>query len=127
MIIMAPISAGELFDKISILSIKLQRIHDANQKKNVRAELNQLTKILDALPPSDFLIVKLSFVLASLNADLWDTEDKIREHEKRGDFGETFIELARSVYRLNDQRCKIKREINELVGSEITEEKLYTV
>jgi hypothetical protein len=121
----APISIGELIDKITILAIKNERIVDNTKKKNVAKELALQRKIktsagLDCAEMDDF-----ERKLRAVNAMLWDIEDEIRECEGRGDFGARFIELARSVYRRNDERARIKHRINTAFGSEIVEEKSY--
>lgn len=124
MIIMAPISVGELIDKITILSIKLTRIVDDDKKKNVLSEFNQLNKIAETLNPKVGLKT-LYQELYSINSSLWDIENAKRQHEKDKCFDEKFIDLARKVYILNDERAKIKRQINELMGSSIIEEKQH--
>jgi hypothetical protein len=123
MIIHAPISIGELIDKISILNIKSKRITDYKKRQNVINELIQLEAIQYKLniPPIDDLYEQLYKV----NNELWDIEDAKRKHEKFQDFGPVFIELARNVYLKNDLRAKIKHEINTRVGSTIIEEKSY--
>lgn len=111
------ISKGELIDKITILEIKSERIGDPDKLKNVRTELDAL-RCLEFPTPT-----KLE--LKTINQRLWDVEDSLRIHEKNGDFGPVFIEKARSVYTLNDERSRLKREINVCHGSEIIEEKSY--
>jgi hypothetical protein len=124
MLIHIPVSAGELIDKITILRVKVERI-DAAKKPNVVLELRLLEAILDReLPPSPELAA-LTGRLAEVNARLWDIEDGKRACERRGAFGADFVALARSVYIENDRRAAIKREINEITGSEIVEEKSY--
>lgn len=119
-------SPGELLDKITILEIKRERITDAAQLRNIRAELDALEKARNgAVPPSEEL-ARLTGELKSANERLWDVENEIRLCERRGDFGPRFIELARSVYRENDHRSRVKRQINELLGSPIVEEKCYS-
>lgn len=124
MIIMAPISVGELIDKITILSLKLTRITDADKRKNVLNEFNQLNRIAETLNPKVGLKT-LYQELYQINAALWDIENGKRQHEKDQKFDEEFIELSRKVYLLNDERAKIKRRINELLGSSIIEEKQH--
>ena len=123
--IRAPISIGELIDKITILEIKSERITDRAKLQNVKAEL----KVLDELKLHAGLdtpaMVPFARELKSLNAALWDIEDAIRELEHSKDFGSRFVELARSVYRTNDRRARVKHEINVAFGSEIVEEKSY--
>jgi Family of unknown function (DUF6165) len=116
---------GELLDKITILEIKSERINDAAKLRNVRAELAELTAVQrEALPASPELI-DLARQLKEVNGRLWEIEDAIRDCERQQDFGPRFIELARSVYRENDERAALKRAINELLHSRIVEEKSY--
>jgi hypothetical protein len=120
------ISPGELIDRCSILEIKLARIEDASKLRNVRHEhaiTAQLVK--QCVPPSD-RILALAAALKAVNDELWQIEDKIREFERNGDFGPGFVAVARSVYRQNDKRAALKREINDLLGSAIVEEKSYS-
>jgi len=121
-----PISPGELLDKISILEIKSERIGDAYKRANVERELDLLTGLWHAEAAETTDITALRARLKSLNETLWEVEDAIRECERNGEFGERFVELARSIYRTNDQRAATKRAINELLGSTILEEKSYT-
>jgi uncharacterized small protein (DUF1192 family) len=122
--VLVPISVGELIDKIVILEIKSERIKNANQLANIANELGALRAVrlgdvdrarLDAL----------SAELKRVNANLWDVEDSIRECDARGDFGDNFIELARAVYRFNDERARLKKAINVESGSRLVEEKSY--
>ena len=123
--ILIPASPGELLDKIAILEIKAERIKDARKLANVRAELAVLVGARDAnLDRADWL-GRLAAALKSINGELWEIEDRIREHERRGDFGLGFVELARAVYLCNDRRAAIKREINVRLDSAIVEEKSY--
>jgi hypothetical protein len=123
--ILAPISAGELIDKITILRIKTARLSRPEQLANVARELAALDALADAhLPPSAELS-RLTEELRAVNDGLWDVEDAKRAHERRGDFGPEFIALARRVYMDNDRRAAIKRAINQLVGSAIVEEKSH--
>ena len=124
--IQSEISSGELLDKISILEIKLKKIKD---KEN----LKEINKEYAILKQSQNLNIKLANELKDLfdelkkvNLNLWDIEDKLRICEKNNDFGEKFIELARKVYFNNDSRAKIKSEINKLSGSNIKEIKQYS-
>ena len=125
MSIMAPISAGELVDKITILRVKAERIGDPAKEANVRKELAMLEAIAAQALPSSAEIERLTGELAAVNAALWDIEDGKRDCERRGDFGDRFVQLARSVYVENDRRAAIKRAINEAAGSDIVEEKSY--
>ena len=125
MSIMAPISAGELVDKITILRNKAERIGDPAKEANVRKELAMLETIADEALPKTPEIERLTAELSEVNVALWDIEDGKRDCERRGDFGDRFVELARSVYVENDRRAAIKRAINEAAGSDIVEEKSY--
>ena len=120
--ILAPISLGELIDKITILQIKAQNM-EGKALDNVRNELLALENILNQLQLDvDFnLIVRLKEV----NTKLWNIEDAIRNQERKKSFGDSFIQLARSVYQQNDIRASIKKEINTRYGSPFTEEKSY--
>lgn len=119
-----PVPPGELIDKITILAIKRERITDAVKLANVRAELAALVEARRALRDSSSL-AELTAELKQVNESLWDIEDAIRACERQQDFGPTFIELARSVYRTNDRRAALKRRINELLGARLLEEKAY--
>ena len=125
MSIMAPISAGELVDKITILRNKAERIGDPAKEANVRKELAMLETIADEALPKTPEIDRLTAQLSEVNIALWDIEDGKRDCERRGDFGDRFVQLARSVYVENDRRAAIKRAINEAAGSDIVEEKSY--
>ena len=117
-----PISLGELIDKITILEIKEYKL-EKNKAKNVINELNQLTIILNNL---NFVIEeKLIDNLREVNKKLWEIEDLIRLKEKENNFDDEFIKLARAVYKNNDERSKIKRNINIIYKSDIIEEKSY--
>jgi len=120
----APIAWGELFDKVTILEIKAQRIVEPAPLANVRRELAALQAI-EASAPASADLSALKAELAAINLALWATEDAVRECEQAADFGPRFVELARSVYRQNDRRAAIKRAINALLGSDIVEEKRY--
>jgi hypothetical protein len=124
----APVAAGELIDKITILEIKKDRIKDAVKVGNVVHELEALRAVardlnLSSASPEE--LTRLTVELRSVNEALWDVEDEIRLCEGRGDFGPRFVELARSVYRHNDRRAALKRQLNELLGSALVEEKSY--
>jgi hypothetical protein len=124
MLVTAPVSVGELFDKITILRIKTGRLSDPGQLANVRRELAELEAVAAGIPASpelDDLIARLQAV----NDGLWDVEDGKRAHEREGRFDGDFIALARRVYRENDLRAAIKREINLLTGSTLVEEKSH--
>jgi len=123
MIIEAPISLGELVDKITILKIKIRNISDPLKLENVRKELKQLISVLSNAKIPDIYFEFQS--LENINAELWDIEDKIRIKESKKEFDQEFIKLARSVYVTNDKRAKVKKEINLKVGSDLVEEKSY--
>lgn len=124
MIIQAPISVGELLDKLTILNIKMERIKDIDKLNNVMLEQKELKAIADKLPAPVGLDV-LYKQLFQVNNELWDIEDAKRKHEKEQRFDDEFIWLARQVYLRNDYRAKLKKEINMLLGSTIVEEKSY--
>ena len=119
-----PISWGELIDKITILEIKELKISAKNAQENIKKELNYLLDIVNSnnLPIE---VQSLKNELKNVNLKLWDVEDSIREKELASEFDEVFIELARSVYRLNDARAKTKQSINLSLSSELIEEKSY--
>jgi hypothetical protein len=121
-----PISWGELFDKISILQIKLDLLSSKAALQNVKRELTQLQSIADVDFPSKIEVQTLNENLKRVNQELWDIEDKIRDKEKDKIFDNEFIELARAVYITNDERSRIKRRINEALGSDLIEEKSYS-
>ncbi len=123
--ILVEIAPGELIDKITILEIKSERIADAGKLKNVRVELQVLEAARDAAMAASAELAELTAQLKQVNEALWEIEDAIRDCERGGDFGPKFIELARSVYHSNDRRAALKRQINELLGSKLVEEKSY--
>jgi hypothetical protein len=125
MTISVAVSWGELIDKITILEIKRAHMTDPDQLANVGKEYELLTTTRDAALPDDVDMDNDTKALKLINETLWQIEDDIRDCEQAQDFGETFIDLARSVYRINDRRAAIKRRINEMLGSELVEEKLY--
>ena len=120
--ILAPVSLGELIDKITILHIKSKEVKK-DQLKNVNEELSKLEVILANINLS--INEDLIKELEEVNSKLWLIEDEIREKERARDFGDEFIDLARSVYKQNDKRAAIKRKINISYGSELIEEKNY--
>lgn len=124
MIVNAPISIGELIDKITILTIKIARISDIDKRENISKELIQLENIANEINAPGELHILYTKLLA-INSDLWDIEERKRQHEKEQRFDNEFIQLARQVYIKNDERANIKKKINLLVGSEIIEEKSY--
>ena len=125
MIIDVPISLGELLDKISILHIKLKNIKDHKKKELVKTELTLLEKKLDLSDLNQNLIKKYLEKLTDINSKLWKIEDSLRDKERNKIFNQEFIELARSVYFTNDERSKVKLEINNTFGSKIIEVKSY--
>jgi hypothetical protein len=125
MTIMVEIAPGELIDKITILEIKLENIRDDTKLINVRREYEILTDVVrKEIVPTDE-VSRLRGALKDVNAELWRIEDDIRDQERAKTFGAEFVALARSVYRTNDRRATLKREINELLRSAIIEEKSY--
>jgi hypothetical protein len=119
------VSPGELIDKITILEIKAERLTSAEKLGNVRLELDLLLAARAQALPSSPKLAALTAELKAVNAALWDVEDAIRRCESEGDFGASFIELARAVYRQNDRRSALKRALNEQLGSRLFEEKSY--
>lgn len=115
------VSNGELLDKLSILEIKLDRLENLEQKSNVQKEHGLLKKAATAIDWPEGIYAELR----NVNWKLWCIEDKIRKKEWKGDFDKEFIKLARSVYKTNDKRSRIKKEINVFTGSNIIEEKHY--
>jgi hypothetical protein len=123
--LLVPVGPGELVDKITILVIKSDRITAAAQRENVRRELRMLEDVRDAALPASDELARLTAELRAVNEALWDVEDALRDCERRGDFGPRFVELARSVYKTNDRRAALKRQVNDLLGAAIIEEKSY--
>lgn len=123
--ILVPISPGELLDKITILRIKRARITDTRKLANVQKELARLEQCRAENLPTGAAIEEDERALERVNSELWDIEDRIREHEAHQRFDAGFIELARSVYLRNDERAEIKRRINVRLDSELVEEKSY--
>ena len=123
--ILAEISAGELIDKITILEIKKTKISDSNKLEDVEKELLSLNHTFKKLISDTTQIQILIDNLKSVNLKLWDIENGKRLAEKNNDFGKQFIELARNVYKNNDERAKIKLEINNILGSNIKEVKSH--
>ncbi|MCH7549433.1 MAG: hypothetical protein IH969_07860 [Candidatus Krumholzibacteriota bacterium] len=119
------ISAGELLDKITILEIKSEQIQDPEKLKNVRHELDLLRGTWSSSPLSQTDLAAQIRNLKRVNKALWDIEDRIRLKEAARSFDDDFIYLARSVYKANDERAAIKRDINRALGSELVEEKSY--
>lgn len=119
------ISPGELIDKITILAIKSERITDEAKLHHVSTELKLLEAARDAAIPKSAELERLTAELRTVNEALWDIEDAIRDCERRQNFDEKFVALARSVYHRNDERAALKREINDLLGATLIEEKSY--
>ncbi len=120
------ISPGELIDKVTILEIKAARIGDDEKLANVRHELDLLSGIRAKNLSESAELAALEAGLKQANEALWQIENDIRDCERAKDFGPRFVELARSVYRTNDRRAQLKREIGELLGAGIVEEKSYS-
>ena len=123
--ILAEISAGELFDKITILEIKKSKISNKEKLIDINKELSSLNETVKKFIPDKSSISNYINDLKNINLKLWDIEDGKRAAEKNNDFGEKFIELARNVYKFNDERAKIKLAINTSLGSNIKEVKSY--
>ncbi|SMH41070.1 hypothetical protein [Azospirillum agricola] len=123
--LLVPVSWGELLDKITILEIKAERIADTAKRENVERELGALNTVVSdagSLPEAARPIIDR---LRGMNEALWDIEDEIRDCERAKDFGPRFVELARAVYHTNDKRAAFKRDLNDLLGSDLVEEKSY--
>ena len=123
--IYAEISAGELVDKITILKIKKEKITNKEKLIEIKKELDSLTNTFNKSIKKNINLETLIKELKNTNLKLWDIENKKRELEKKQGFGKEFIELARNVYKFNDERAKIKLKINEALGSNIKEVKSY--
>lgn len=123
------VSNGEIIDKLTILKIKLDQIKDADKLVNIQKEYDYLKSVVNEIYiQSNSAIEELEFLhndLLNVNKTLWNIEDFIREHERNENFGQDFIELARSVYYTNDDRSEVKKKINILTGSLFVEEKSY--
>jgi hypothetical protein len=134
--VLAEVQVGELIDKITILQIKMERIKDPAKLVNIKAELDTLLATCNRSVPhfapsinGDPISTKLQTLwkeLLEVNSELWVIEDDIRDKERAREFDDSFVKLARSVYYTNDERCRIKRELNLLAGSRLIEEKSYT-
>ena len=123
--ILSEISVGELLDKISILEIKLDKIKNEESRKEINQEYQMLKELQKSKIDMTNEIEALFKDIKNVNLKLWDIEDKLRICEKKKDFGQSFIKLARNVYINNDKRSKIKLEINKMSGSTIKEIKQY--
>lgn len=120
-----PVSWGELIDKVTILEIKSERLQNAAALANVRHELSLLQAFVAPVIDIGSEVAQLKSRLKAVNETLWEIEDRIREKEAAASFDAEFIELARSVYKTNDERSALKKRINAQLRSEITEEKSY--
>ncbi|MFG1358242.1 DUF6165 family protein [Xanthobacter pseudotagetidis] len=123
-VILAPVSVGELIDKITILEIKNERISEPSARGNVQRELEALRALRDreSLPAA---VLEIADALSEANRQLWDIENALRHLEREGCFDADFIALARQVYAVNDRRAALKRQVNALSNSAIVEEKHY--
>ena len=126
MSVLVPVSWGELIDKITILEIKQQKLEDQAALANVAKELALLAAVRDESGPLPDGVGQATDELRAVNESLWRIEDDIRDCERDKNFNETFINLARAVYKTNDRRAALKRDINSLMDSDIYEEKSYT-
>jgi predicted nucleic acid-binding Zn-ribbon protein len=120
------ISVGELFDKITILKIKTEKIKDEKKLNNIKIELEILQNEASKLPQTDDDLIQNIENLKKINNQLWDIENIKRELESSKDFGDNFINISRDVHFKNDERAKIKKKINDLTNSNVTEEKEYS-
>jgi hypothetical protein len=116
------VSNGEIIDKLTIIQIKLERISDKAKLENLKREFDELSGASSSIMSTSDPLYK---ALYDVNSELWDIEDRIRDLERRKDFGTEFVETARSVYFKNDRRADIKREINIKTASGLIEEKSY--
>ena len=116
------VSNGEIADKLAIIEIKLERIKDTLKQTNLRKEYDILNDAVASIIDKNHQFYKDLYII---NNQLWDIEDHIRDLERVKDFGDDFVQTARSVYFINDKRSDVKRKINELTGSNLTEEKSY--
>ena len=126
--VLAPVSIGDLIDRITILKLKITRIHDTGKRNRAAYEYDRLVATRERLVlPHDVgaAVNNLAGQLHEVNGQLWDVEDQLRRFEHLAEFQKPFIQAARSVYHLNDKRARVKREINILGESDIIEEKSY--
>ena len=120
------VSNGEILDKITILVIKSKKITDPTKLKNINNELDELKPFLDVVNyESNSMVNSLVKELELVNEKLWNVEDKLRDKERSKQFDDEFIKLARDVYFTNDERSKIKKNLNEVTNSKLVEEKSY--
>lgn len=123
-----PISIGELLDKITILKIKKLKIKDTTKLENINKELELLLKIVtDLRIDKKRMYEEYMYTLYETNNCLWNIENQLREFETKQQFDDWFIETARKVYEFNDKRARLKKEINQLYGSDLMEEKSYDI
>lgn len=122
---MIPVAWGEVFDKLTILQIKLERIADENKKKNVLNEMKVIDEAIGDRAGFPNALDALVMSLKRVNDEQWDIQEGLRDCERTGTVGQRSIDLVRAEYRINDQRAAIKRQINELLESGIFEEKSY--
>jgi vacuolar-type H+-ATPase subunit I/STV1 len=120
-----PMAWGEVFDKLTILMMKSEKLQDAEKLANVTKERREIEKVVGDLSRFPAELVPLIEALKTINAELWDIEDSKRDCERLQRFDDFFVQLARRVYLNNDQRAAIKKQINELLGSALMEEKSY--
>ena len=121
----APLPVGDFIDRLTILDIKSERVDDPVKLHNIERERTALRQIWSDSVYFGASIEREERELKSVNAELWEVEERIRIKERRGEFDREFIALARSVYRLNDRRAQVKRAINLKLGSDLIEEKSY--
>lgn len=120
-----PVAWGEVFDKLTILQIKAEKLSDAAKRSNVEKERDAIAAVVGEMARFPAELSALVAALKEINAQLWDVEDGKRDCERRQCFDDSFVQLARQVYFGNDKRAAIKRQINELLGSALLEEKSY--
>jgi hypothetical protein len=123
--VVAEISPGELIDRLTILRIKAERLTDSAKLVDVRSEREARERARAEVMPWSNELARLTAALRAVNAALWEVEHEIRRCERAQDFGPPFVELARSVYRRNDERSALRRRINELAGARFSEQKAY--
>lgn len=119
------VSNGEIVDKYTILKLKFKNMSNGDALRNIEREIFGIRQKVESLIKNSIEVSDLTYRLQKINKELWKVEDELREHERLKKFDDEFIQLARSVYKLNDARAGIKREINMLTKSEIVEEKSY--
>lgn len=120
-----PVAWGEVFDKLTILAIKLEKISDPVKRENISREFDAIGSVIGDFSQYPSELLALYEQLKAINLRLWDVEDGKRACERSQNFGPEFVELAREVYFGNDKRAAVKRQINELLGSALIEEKSY--